>query len=661
MSAAEAGLMNRPHVAQAYMWSLVIFGSAVVLLSIYEFPIDRIDFSFTVLSLMVIGSSLIAVRIPRVSGRITVADTFIFLTMLMYGGAAAILMSALEGVCTTLLISKKPRTILFNSAILATSTFLTTTVLDWFVGPVINVVETGFSATFFIAICLMALVQYVANSGLIAVEKSYKIGESIWHIWKTYYLWTSVTYFAGASAAAIVASLIKTYGFYAVIATFPIVIIIYFTYQIYLKNIEASATQIDVARQHVEELSRYIADLQRSEEARGALLVRAERARADAEAANRIKDEFLATLSHELRTPLTSLLGWACVLRGANRDEDLINQGLEAIERNARIQAQLIDDLLDVSRIVSGKLHLNVRPLEISSVIQAAINVVLPAAHAKDLHLQYWAQPGLGAISADPARFQQIIWNLLSNAVKFTPRGGSINVRLEQEDSYARVTITDTGLGIEPEFLSSVFDRFRQADSSTTRNYGGLGLGLAIVRHLVELHGGTVQADSEGVGKGASFSVMFPLLPELTKVPAPNLSGEMFRSDFESLKGLRVLLVDDEPEARKVFSTVIERTGAEVKACETAGEALETLQDWRPDVLMSDIAMPDEDGYSLIGKVRSLPRDKGGATPAAALTAYARDEDRKRALDAGYQMHIAKPVSSGQLINVIARLTGRLA
>jgi signal transduction histidine kinase len=660
MSAAEAGLMNRPHLAQAYMWSLVIFGSTVALLALYEFPFERVDFRFTVLSLMVIGSSLVAVRIPRVSGRITVADTFIFLTMLLYGGSAAILMSALEGVCTTLLISKRPRTILFNSAILATSTFLTTTILDWFVGPATQIVATGFSATFFIAICLMALIQYVANSGLIAVEKSYKIGESIWHIWKTYYLWTSVTYFAGASAAAIVASLIKTYGFYAVIATFPIVIIIYFTYQIYLKNIEASVTQTDVARRHVEELSKYIADLQRSEEARGQLLVRAERARAEAEAANRIKDEFLATLSHELRTPLTSLLGWACVLRSENRDEDLINQGLEAIERNARIQAQLIDDLLDVSRIVSGKLHLNVRPLEISSVIQAAMNVVLPAAQAKDLSLQYWAQPGLGAISADPARLQQIIWNLLSNAVKFTPRGGSIKVRLEREDSYAKVMITDSGLGIAPEFLSSVFDRFRQADSSTTRNYGGLGLGLAIVRHLVELHGGTVQADSEGVGMGASFSVMFPLLPERTEVTAPNLSGEMLRPDSGALKGLRVLLVDDEPEARQVFSTVIQRTGAEVKACETAGEALETLKDWRPDVLMSDIAMPDEDGYSLIGKVRSLPRDEGGATPAAALTAYARDEDRKRALAAGYQMHIAKPVSSGQLINVIARLTGRL-
>ena len=661
MSAAEASVMHRHHVAQGYMWSLVIFGSAVVLLALYQFPYDSLDVSFVLLSLLVVGSSLVAVRIPRVSGRITVADTFIFLSMLLYGGAAAILMSALEGVCTTLLISKRPRTILFNSAILATSTFLTVTVLTFFVGAPTNIVRTGFSATFFLAICLMAVVQYVANSGLIAVEKSYKLGEPIWHIWKTYYLWTSVTFFAGASAAGIVASLIQKYGFYAVIATFPIVIIIYFTYQIYLKNIEASAVQTDVARRHVEELSKYVAELQRSEEAREQLLVRAERARADAEAANRIKDEFLATLSHELRTPLTSLLGWACVLRDENRDENLINQGLEAIERNARVQAQLIDDLLDVSRIVSGKLHLNVRPLEMSFVVQAAINVVLPAAEAKGLILHYWAQPGLGAVSADPARMQQIIWNLLSNAVKFTPRGGAIKVRLDQEDSYAKVTINDTGLGIEPEFLPIVFDRFRQADSSTTRNYGGLGLGLAIVRHLVELHGGTVRADSEGAGRGATFSVLFPLLPERAKAMQPALSGEMLSPGPDSLAGLRILLVDDEPEARQIFTTVIQRTGAEVKACETASEALQTIEEWRPDVLMSDIAMPEEDGYSFIGKVRSLPRDKGGATPAAALTALARDEDRKRALDAGYQMHIAKPVSTGQLVTLIARLAGRVA
>lgn len=658
-AAAEARTLNRRGVARGYMWSIVAVGSVIVLVAVSKFPYGRLDLRFALLSVLVICSSLIAVRIPRVSGRITVSDTFIFLTLFLYGGSAAVLMSALEGVCTTLLISKRPRTILFNAGILATSTFITTTVLAFVLGPPTEIITTDFSVRFFLAICVVAIIQYLANSGLIAIEKSYKVGEPVWQTWKTYYLWTSITYFAGASAAAIVTSLIKTYGFYAVIATFPIVVIIYFTFQIYLKNIESSTTQTEVARRHVEELSRYIAELKNSEEARGQLLIRAERARADAEAANRMKDEFLATLSHELRTPLTSLLGWACVLRGPNRDEALLDQGLEAIERNARVQVQLIDDLLDVSRIVSGKLHLDVRPVDISAVIQTTINVMVPAAHAKGITLEYWAQPGLGAISADPARLQQIVWNLLSNAVKFTSNRGSIKVRLEQDGNHAKITVQDSGIGIEPEFLPSVFDRFRQADSSTTRSFGGLGLGLAIVRHLVELHGGTVWATSEGSGKGATFSVMFPLLPERIQAPPLQHSAETKGIDLHALDGLRVLLVDDEPEARQIISTVIKRMGAEVKTCESASEALSTLVEWRPDVLMSDIAMPDEDGYSLIGKVRSLPRDKGGATPAAALTAYARDEDRRRALDAGYQMHIAKPVTSTQLFTLISRLVGR--
>lgn len=659
MSTAVLTVTNRHKLAHLYMWSLVVFGSAIILLSLYRFPFDRIGLRLLLLSSMVVASSLIAVRIPRVSGRITVADTFIFLTMLLYGGAAAVVMSALEGVCTTLLISNRPRTILFNSAILATSTFLTATVFTLVVGSPTDIVTVGFSANFFIAICVMALVQYIANTVLIAVEKSFKINESIWHTWKTYYLWTSVTYFAGASAAGIIANLIHNYGFYAVVATVPIIVIIYFTYQTYLKNIEASGAQTEAARKHVDELSGYIAELQRSEDARGQLLLRAERARTEAEAANRIKDEFLATLSHELRTPLTSLLGWASVLRGPVSDPLLLEQGLQAIERNARIQAQLIDDLLDVSRIVSGKLHLNVRPIDISSVIQAAINVVRPAAEAKGIHLEYHPQPGIGTVSGDSARMQQIVWNLLSNAVKFTPERGQIEVRLEREGSHAKVTVSDTGQGISPEFLPRVFDRFRQADSSTTRSYGGLGLGLAIVRHLVELHGGTVSAQSEGIGKGATFSATFPLMAERAEPLTLGHSGESFRHDFQALNGLRVLLVDDEAEARQIISTVIARTGAEVKACESASEALEMLVQWRPDVLMSDIAMPDEDGYSLILKVRSLPREQGGETPAAAFTAYARDEDRKRALDAGYQMHIAKPISSGQLVEMIARLAGR--
>lgn len=656
MSAVEVNV-SRPHFGQVYMWSLVTAGVAIALVSIYYFPYDKLDASFVFLCLMVVASSAIAIKIPRVSGRITVADTFIFLGMLMFGGAAAIWLSTLEGIAVTLMgISKKPRFILLNSAILATSTFFTSTVLYFIFGP-ITLLPKDFSQEFFYAICVMGFAQYFANTVLISIEKAPKIKESIWTTWRTYYLWTSITYFAGASAAGIIAILIERHGFYAVVATAPIILIICFTYQTYLKNIEASIAQTEAARLHVEELSRYISELQRSEEARGQLLLHAERARTEAEAANRIKDEFLATLSHELRTPLTSLLGWSSVLREARRDEKVLSQGLDAIDRNARVQAQLIDDLLDVSRIVSGKLNLDVRPLDISSVVRAAINVVGPAADAKGITLDYFAAPGLGAISADSARLHQIIWNLLSNAVKFTPQGGKITIRIEEERSHAKVTVQDTGQGIDREFLPRVFDRFRQADSSTTRSFGGLGLGLAIVRHLVELHGGTVSAESEGVGKGATFTATFPLLTD--RATAVALSAEFHVSEFRSLDGLRVLLVDDEPEAREIISTVIGRTGAEVKACMSASDALTKLAEWRPDVILSDIAMPDEDGYSFIGKVRSLPRDKGGDTPAAALTAYARDEDRLQALAAGYQMHIAKPIGASQLVTMVAKLAGR--
>ena len=662
MSAAQVEV-KRHSFGHVYMWSLVIAGAAIVLGSVYELQYAQLDAAFIFLCLMVVASSVIAIKIPRVSGRITVADTFIFLAMLLYGGAAAILLSALEGVAATLIISKRPRTILFNSAILATSTFFTVVVLYAIFGAPARIIDSdgtsGLSRTFFLAVCTMALAQYMANTVLIAIEKSSKIKESIWNTWRTYYLWTSVTYFAGASAAGIIAVLIDNFGFYAVIATVPIILIICFTYQTYLKNIEASIAQTEAARLHVQELSRYITELQRSEEAREQLLLRAERARSEAEAANRIKDEFLATLSHELRTPLTSLLGWSGVLRESRNDEKILAQGLDAIDRNARVQAQLIDDLLDVSRIVSGKLNLDVRPLDIGSVTRAAINVVQPAADAKEITLDYWTQPGLGAISADSGRLQQIIWNLLSNAVKFTPHGGNIAIRVQRDGSNATVTVSDSGQGIAPEFLPRVFDRFRQADSSTTRSFGGLGLGLAIVRHLVELHGGTVSAESAGVGRGATFSASFPLLSDRSGPITVMHSGEVHASELRSLDGLRVLLVDDEVETREIISTVVERTGAEVKSCTSAREALNELVEWRPDVILSDIAMPDEDGYSFINRVRSLPQNEGGDTPAAALTAYAREEDRRQALAAGYQMHIAKPIGAVQLVSMIAKLAGR--
>ena len=648
------------------MWSIVALGLAVVIFSASRLPVARLDHGFLFLAVMVIGISRVSVRIPYVSGRITVSDTLIFLTMLLYGGEAAILLAGVEGVCSSLWISKKPVTITFNSAVLACSTSLTVWALRLGFGSIEAITLDGDLRNFLMAICVMALVQYMANTVLIAVEKSCKLNQSFWVTWKTYYLATSLTYLAGASAAGMTAHLVKGFGFYTVLATILIIAIIYLTYRTNLKNIEAAAAQTEQAERHIKELSLYINELKRSEEERERILLREQAARAEAEAANRTKDEFLATLSHELRTPLTSIIGWAGLLRSKKLQADLQEEALEIIERNARMQSQLVDDLLDVSRIISGKLLLDVKEIELATVTANAIEVVRPAADAKGIRLAYHADLEMGKISGDAKRLQQIVWNLLSNAVKFTPGGGHVEVRLECVGSHAKISVKDTGKGISAEFLPYVFDRFRQADSTTTRCFGGLGLGLAIVRHLVELHGGTVRAESPGEGQGATFSASFPLLSACPDARAcrstyRNNVDETLFNNSPALEGLRVLVVDDEVDTRQLVSTIVAESGAEVKACASAHEALETLRQWKPHVLMSDIGMPGEDGYSLIRQVRSLSPEHGGCIPAAAFTAYAREEDRKRILAAGYQMHVAKPFGSGELIAIIAGLVGRAA
>ncbi len=654
-------IMNKQQFTRPFMWLIVATGTAAILFSAYRLPLAQLDLKFLLLALMVVVCSRVAVPIPHVSGRITVSDTLIFLTMLLYDGEAAILLAAVEGVCSSLWISKKTITIIFNSAVLACSTFVTVWALRLCYGEIVRINDSGYTANFLVALCLMALVQYISNTGLIAAEKSCKLNKSFWQTWSTYYLWTSVTFFAGASLAGITAHLIYAFGFYAVLATVPIIAIIYLTYQTYLKNIEVAAAHAEQAERHVGELSLYINELKRSEEEREKILLREQAARSEAEAANGIKDQFLATLSHELRTPLTAIIGWAGLLRANDFDADLRAQALETVERNARTQAQLIDDLLDVSRIVSGKLLLDVKEVELDKIVTSAINVVQPAADAKAIRITYDCEPGRNFITGDAARLQQIAWNLLSNAVKFTPEGGSVGICLERIGSHIKLSVSDTGKGIATDFLPHVFDRFRQADSTTTRNYGGLGLGLAIVRHLVELHGGTVNAESPGEGRGATFSATFPLLAvstEAQSVEATGVDGRAVNGRSE-LEGLRVLVVDDEPDTRQVISAVIAKSGAEVKTCASVPEALETLKLWKPDILMSDIGMPDEDGYSLIQKVRSLSAASGGLIPAAALTAYARDEDRERALAAGFQMHVAKPIGARELIDTVAGLAGR--
>jgi PAS domain S-box-containing protein len=388
------------------------------------------------------------------------------------------------------------------------------------------------------------------------------------------------------------------------------------------------------------------------------------KARTAAEESNRLKDEFLATLSHELRTPLTAILGWASMLRDGRLDEKTFRTAVEIIERNARTQQQIIDDILDVSRIITGQLRFDAEPTDLRRVISAAVDTVRHAATAKSITLSTTYEPGVGPVMGEPRRLQQVVWNLLLNAVKFTPIGGEVRVHLDTDGAHARVLVTDTGAGIRADFLPFVFDRFRQGDQSTTRTHGGLGLGLSIVRHLVELHGGTVKASSDGEGRGSTFTVELPLLRNaetgMRNEDRPVEKASIRNPKSEILQGLRVLVVDDEQDALDLLKTVLERKGASVTAVASSEAARAALEEAWPDLLLCDIGMPIEDGYELIRRVRELESARSAAsTPAIALTAYAGEADRALALDAGYQLHVPKPVDPSALVSLIADLVGR--
>ncbi|MHC5936727.1 PAS domain-containing hybrid sensor histidine kinase/response regulator [Nostoc sp.] len=386
------------------------------------------------------------------------------------------------------------------------------------------------------------------------------------------------------------------------------------------------------------------------------LLQRERTARQQAEIANKIKDEFLAVLSHELRTPLNSILGWSKMLRTRNFDEKTTNRALETIERNAKLQTQLIEDLLDVSRILQGKLNLNICPVNLVMVVEAALETVKLAAQAKSIQIQTIFDPTLGQVMGDPNRLQQVVWNLLSNAVKFTPTGGRVEIRLMEADKQAKIQVSDTGKGIPPEFLPYLFDYFRQADSTTTRTFGGLGLGLAIARKLVEMHGGNVQAESPGEGLGATFTVELPLLVRSEDMRYEEKESLDCQPESSLLSDTQVLVVDDEPDIRDLISFILQDYGVEVTTVASAQEALQALSESIPDVLISDIGMPKTDGYMLMRELRSRSPQQGGLVPAIALTAYAGEMNQQQALAAGFQMHISKPVDPDVLVKAIVDL-----
>jgi PAS domain S-box-containing protein len=404
---------------------------------------------------------------------------------------------------------------------------------------------------------------------------------------------------------------------------------------------------------------RDITERKRAEAERDRLFIAAEKARTEAETASRAKDEFLATLSHELRTPLTSIVGWVYLLRSGSLDPAGVARGLETIDRNAMLQAQLVSDILDMSRIMGARFRLNVRPLELAPVVAAAIDSLVPAANAKGIRLQPILDPSAGMVSGDADRLQQVVWNLLSNAIKFTPQAGRVQVRLARADGHAEITVEDTGPGIRPEVLPHVFELFRQGDSSNTRAHGGLGLGLAVVRHLVELHGGTVQAASAGEAVGAIFTVRLPLAREEAAGEPAATAPAFSPAAGPRLDGLRVLIADRGADVREVVSRILSEAGADVLTASSAREALEMAARDRPDVLVAEVEMGDESGYSLLTKIRCLPPEAGRRIPAAALSARGRTEDRVQSLLAGFQIHLSKPVHPAELLAVVASLAGR--
>ena len=519
---------------------------------------------------------------------------------------------------------------------------------------------------------------FFVNTGLVAGAIALSSGRTMWHVWRDDFLWSGSSFMVAGSAGAAAAVILNRGEAGIALVMFAPIYLTYRTYRIFVGRLEDERRHTtETARLHAEamgalsqareaeralatekeRLAVALAEMTRLQQLRNQLLEREQSARAAAEQANRLKDQFLAIVSHELRTPLNAVLGWADMLRRGTLDEAKRTRASHAIYDGARRQSQLIDDLLDVARIMSGKLRLARAPVDMHDIIRAAIDVVQPVSDAKHIQIVVNAEPSVGALYADGARLQQIVWNLLSNAIKFTPEGGAVHVALRRTSHLVELSVSDTGPGIPADFLGSVFEPFRQADASTTRTHGGLGLGLAIVKHLVDAHGGSVVADSAD-GHGATFTVRLPIVAvynaRLDRSPGSSFTAGDPDDQAIPLDGIRVLVVDDDDDNREVVVTSLELCHATTLQAASVAQALEILHRERVDVLLTDVAMPGEDGYALIRRLRASQDAIAASIPAIALTAFARPEDRHHALREGFQLHVAKPIDANSLVAAIA-------
>jgi signal transduction histidine kinase/ActR/RegA family two-component response regulator len=527
---------------------------------------------------------------------------------------------------------------------------------------------------------------FVVNTGLVAAAIGLSTGRSPARVWYDDFLWSGVSFLVAGTAGAAAAIVIDRGGHWTAVLLLAPVYLSYRTYQVFVGRLEDQRRYLaDTRKLHQEtvdalertrraerdletekeRLALALAEMTRLEQARNQLLEREQAARASAEQANRLKDEFLAIVSHELRTPLNAVLGWGDMLRRGNLDDERRTRAIGAIHENAQRQARLIDELLDLSRIISGKLRLERASVDWLEIARGALDVVQPAAQAKEIDIALDLDPSIGTFYGDGPRLQQIVWNLLSNAVKFTPIGGTVRFRLTRSHNIVELVVSDTGQGISRDFLPSVFEPFRQADGSTTRRHGGLGLGLSIVKHLVEAHGGAIKAESAGEGRGSTFTVRLPIVPVYVKearAPGPGAYATTANPPPGSLDGIAVLVVDDDDSSREMVAACLEERRAEVLTASSAAEALDLVQRLHVDVMLADIAMPGDDGFALVRKLRAMRTPEVASIPAAALTAFARSEDRQQAIDAGFQLHLPKPIDLHSLVEAVTHLgrQGRL-
>ena len=622
-----------PPAARAYV-ALVIAGGAATAVAFAprELP-DPGTFFFLLLAACLTSAWKVNLPIPLASGStLSVSYAADLMALLLLGPRAAVLVAA-AGVWTQCTVNVRQRYPLYRTVFSIGAEILTMAAT----GLVYQALG-GTSGPFTVASLVRPLVGAIAtyfclNTGLVAIAIALSTGRSAWRVWREDFLWSATSYMVAGTAGALAAVVIQRgEQWKAVLMLAPV----YLTYRTYLLFVG----RLEDQKRHHERLT--------------AALQETQAARASAEAANVLKDQFLATVSHELRTPLNAILGWSDMLCSGILPEPRRAAANEAIFHNAQRQARLIDELLDMARIMSGKLRLERALIEPRDLVNGALETVQPAAEAKGLTVAVDLDPAVGAFYGDGARLQQVLWNLLSNAVKFTPQGGTVTLRVVRRGLTGEIIVADSGAGIARDFLPAVFEPFRQADASSTRQYDGLGLGLAIVKHLVEAHGGSIDVDSPGEGHGATFTVRLPLARAIhyRRKPA-ELRGV---ADPNALDGLSVLVVDDDEDTRLVVSAYLEAHHARVQTVASAADAMILLQRERIDVLLADIAMPGEDGYSLIRKLRAQPALRAATIPAAALTAFAREEDRAAALEAGFQMHLTKPVDAGSLVAAVAAL-----